>query len=178
AQRRLCADPDRCCPAICHRRPVLRSDPGCDMSAALDQLIRDRHVWRGRTTRLPSDRQPTGWSRLDTALPTGGWPEAALSEILPAAHGVGELALVLPTLARLSARGERVVLVAPPWLPYAPAWQAAGVDLHQLCVVRAPAGERAWALEQCLRSGSCGAVLGWLEHADNRTLRRLQVAAD
>src|SRR5699024_8581675 len=114
---------------------------------------------------------------LDTALPTGGWPEASLSEILPATHGVGELTLVLPTLARLTRRGERVVLVAPPWLPYAPAWQAAGVDLRRLCVVRAAASGRAWALEQCLRSGSCGAVLGWLERSDNRTLRRLQVAA-
>jgi hypothetical protein len=33
-------------------------------------------------------------------------------------------------------------------------------------------------VEQCLRSGSCGAVLCWPRKADDRALRRLQVAAE
>jgi hypothetical protein len=33
-------------------------------------------------------------------------------------------------------------------------------------------------VEQCLRSGSCGAVLCWPRKVDDRALRRLQVAAE
>jgi cell division inhibitor SulA len=145
---------------------------------ALASLIAERRVWRGRPAALPPSTQPTGYAALDAALPTRGWPEASLSEILIPADGVGELQIVLPTLARLTRAGQRVAIIAPPYLPYAPAWQAAGVDLTQLSIVDAPAREMAWAMEQALRSGCCGAVLGWLTQADDRTLRRLEVAAD
>jgi len=145
---------------------------------ALDSLIRDRHVWRGQPTALPPSMQPTGWPALDAVVPTHGWPEAALTEILIPADGVGELRLVLPTLVRLTQHGERVVIIAPPYVPYAPAWQAAGVDWRHVSIIDPAPDERAWTLEQVLRSGSCAAVLGWLSDADDRTLRRLQVAAD
>jgi len=144
---------------------------------SLDNLLQARHVWRGRRAVSPPSTQPTGWPGLDQALPMRGWPEAALSEILLAADGVGELQLVLPTLARLTRAAQRVVLVAPPYLPFAPAWQAAGVDWRHVSVIETTPDERAWALEQCLRSGSCAAVLGWLPHVGNKVLRRLEVAA-
>ncbi|GAB6387269.1 hypothetical protein STUTZSP0542_08080 [Stutzerimonas marianensis] len=101
-----------------------------------------------------------------------------MSELLIATTGIGELRLLWPTLARLTTRGERVVLIAPPYLPFPPAWLAAGVDLRQLSLVRAMGQEALWAAEQCLRSGSCGAVLCWPQQADDRSLRRLQVAAE
>ncbi len=145
---------------------------------ALAELIAGRHVWRGKPVALPPSAQPTSHAQLDEALPTHGWPQSALTEILLPADGVGELQLLLPTLARLSRAGRRVVLVAPPYLPYAPAWQAAGVNLAQLDIVDAAPRDMAWAMEQALRSGSCGAVLGWLPQADDRSLRRLEVAAD
>lgn len=145
---------------------------------ALDSLIRERRVWRGQPAALPPSAQPTGWPELDAVLPTRGWPDAALTEILLPVDGVGELRLVLPTLARLTRQGERVAIVAPPYIPYAPAWQAAGVDWRHVSIVDATSDECAWTLEQTLRSGSCAAVLGWLPGADDRTLRRLQVAAD
>ncbi|PZU28445.1 MAG: translesion DNA synthesis-associated protein ImuA [Stenotrophomonas sp.] len=146
---------------------------------ALDSLLHERRVWRGRPAPLPASRQPTGHALLDEALPTGGWPESALSEILLPAEGVGELQLLWPSLARLTQAGERVVLVAPPHVPYAPAWQAAGIDLRQLQVVQANDQRDAlWATEQCLRSGSCGAVLCWPQMAEDKALRRLQVAAE
>jgi cell division inhibitor SulA len=145
---------------------------------ALDDLVRERRVWRGQPATLPPSAQPTGFEALDAALPARGWPEASLTEILLSADGTGELQLVLPTLARLTQHGERVVVVAPPYLPYAPAWQAAGVDLRPLAVVDAVREHKAWTMEQCLRSGTCAAVLGWLSDAGDKTLRRLQVAAD
>lgn len=145
---------------------------------ALDSLFNGGRVWKGRPAVPPASVHPTGLAAPDAVLPTGGWPESALSEILMAKDGVGELQLVLPTLARLSAAGERIVLVAPPYTPYPHAWQNAGVDLRQLSVVQAEERDALWAVEQCLRSGSCGAVLCWPRKADDRALRRLQVAAE
>lgn len=145
---------------------------------ALDRLLDSRHVWRGQAISSPSSTQSTGHTELDSALPGGGWPDAALSEILVAAPGVGELRLLWPTLARLTHAGERVVLVGPPHVPYPQAWLAAGVDLRQLVIVQASGRDALWAAEQCLRSGSCGAVVCWPRQVDDRALRRLQVAAE
>lgn len=145
---------------------------------ALDRLLDERRVWKGQALAPTAGAQPTGHAALDAALPGGGWPEAALSEILLPAAGLGELRLLWPTLARLSRAGERLALVAPPHLPYAPAWQAAGVDLGCLEIIRADEQDALWAAEQCLRSGSCGAVLCWPAQASDRALRRLQVAAE
>ncbi|WP_263140273.1 translesion DNA synthesis-associated protein ImuA [Pseudomonas alcaligenes] len=145
---------------------------------ALDTLLDARRVWKGRPTEKPAGLQPSGHAGLDAALPSGGWPEAALTELLVPAEGLGELSLLWPTLARLTRAAERVVLVAPPFIPYAPAWLAAGIDLRELAVVEARGRDALWAAEQCLRSGSCGAVLCWPPQADDRALRRLQVAAE
>lgn len=144
----------------------------------LDRLLDDRRVWKGRPHGQPITQQPSGHAELDAALPSGGWPEAALSEILLPLPGLGELTLLWPTLVRLSQAGERLMLIAPPFLPYAPAWQAAGIDLQRLEIVRASEGDALWAAEQCLRSGTCGAVLCWPRQASDRALRRLQVAAE
>ena len=93
---------------------------------------------------------------------------------------MGELALVWPALARLSQRDRPIVLVAPPYRPHAPAWAAAGLDLAQLQIIHATPKQALWAAEQCLRSAACAAVLCWPQpqQADDRSLRRLQVAAD
>ncbi len=68
----------------------------------------------------------------------------------------------------MSKAGERIVLVAPPYTPYPHAWQNAGVDLRLLSVIQADERDALWAVEQCLRSGSCGAVLCWPRKADDR----------
>jgi hypothetical protein len=145
---------------------------------SLDALLDERRVWKGRAQVQPVAAQPTGHPLLDAALPIGGWPPAALTEILVPANGSGELRLLWPTLARLATAGERIVLVAPPFVPYPQAWQSAGVDLRQLSVIQASDTDALWAVEQCLRSGSCGAVLAWPGKVDDRALRRLQVAAE
>ncbi|KXK67350.1 CDP-6-deoxy-delta-3,4-glucoseen reductase, partial [Pseudomonas monteilii] len=86
----------------------------------LDRLLDQRRVWRGRQAQArPLGLQPTGHAALDQCLPEGGWPAAALSELLLASPGCGELQLLWPTLARLSAEASRIVLVAPPFIPYA-----------------------------------------------------------
>ena len=147
---------------------------------SLDGLLDARRVWRGSSApaQVPADAMPTGCVALDAALPSGGWPPGALSELLLPADGVGELQLAWPVLARLSQAGRTVVLVAPPYDVHAPAWAAAGIDLAHLQLVHAEPRDALWAAEQCLRSGACGAVLCWPAKADDRALRRLQVAAE
>ena len=145
---------------------------------SLDALLAGRQLWRGPASPPPAPREPTGHAALDAVLPGGGWPEAALTELLLAADGIGELALLLPTLARLTQAGRPVVFVDPPYRPYVPALARAGVELAQLHIVDTDGRESAWALEQCLRSQACAAVLGWPARADDRTLRRWQVAAE
>jgi len=145
---------------------------------ALDTLLRDARVWRGQGQAPAASRQPTGWTALDDALPMQGWPEASLTEILIASDGIGELALLMPALARLSSAGKPVVVIAPPYRPYAPAWQQAGVALTQLQVIDANARDALWTMEQVLRAGCAGAVLAWPVNADDQALRRLQVAAE
>lgn len=146
---------------------------------AIDALLDARRVWRGATAPAPhAASQPTGHAMLDAQLPFGGWPANALSEVLIPADGVGELGLVFPTLARLTQAGERVVLIAPPYRVHAPGWAHAGVALKHLQVIHANVRDALWATEQCLRSAACAAVLAWPDKADDRALRRLQVAAE
>jgi hypothetical protein len=149
-----------------------------DASPMAPLLVRD-DVWRGRTRLRSARGEPTGHPALDALLPEGGWPRGALSEILHARDGVGEVQLVLPTLAALTRRGERVVWVAPPYEPCAVALAQRGVALEQLTVLR-PSGqqEALWATEQCLRSGAVGAVLAWPGRIDTTKLRRLALAAE
>lgn len=145
----------------------------------LDALLDSRRVWRGQSPHVEdASAQPTGHAALDAQLPFGGWPDAALTEILSVCPGLGELTLLWPTLARLTAAGERVILIAPPYLPYPHAWLQAGVDLGRLSLMQVKSQDVLWTAEQCLRSGSCGAVLCWPGRADDRALRRLQVAAE
>jgi hypothetical protein len=146
---------------------------------ALADVLRHPGIWRrGTAAAVASDTQPSGLAELDALLPGGGWPRGALSEILIGQDGLGECSLVLPTLAMLTQARKRVALIAPPYIPYAPALAAAGVDLTQLVHIDAAAMDTHWTAEQCLRAGCCGAVLNWLPQADYRQLRRLQLAAE
>jgi hypothetical protein len=145
---------------------------------SLDALLDARRVWRGQPIATAPSECPTGHAALDARLPIGGWPAAALTELLIPADGVGELQLLWPTLARFTQDAQRVILIAPPYVPYAPAWQAAGIALSHLQVITAPPRDALWATEQCLRSCACAAVVCWPLQADDRALRRLQVAAE
>lgn len=150
------------------------------MNAALDRVLQHPGVWRGgETARSSPDAVPTGFAALDLHLPGGGWPRGALTEILVAHAGIGELRLLLPALARLSRHRGWLAWVAPPHVPYAPALSTAGVALERVMLTRPRnAVDAWWAAEQAMRSGACGAVLAWLELPDERRMRRLQLGAE
>ncbi len=152
-------------------------------AAPLHELLRDPRLWRGDSV-APVRAQTTGHAALDAVLPGGGWPQAALSEVLYPHAGVGELSLVLPLLVRTSRAGRPVILACPEHLPYAPAFAAAGVALARLLVLEPPPGtgshsetDALWACEQMLHAGA-GTVLLWSSDPDATALRRLQLAAE
>ena len=162
-------------PIAARHLPLLRAEQEAD---SLRELLKHPGIWRRSSAQQQVRALATGLPELDARLPGGGWPLGALSEILIDHDGIGELSLLMPALAALTQRRQRVVFVAPPYIPYAPALSACGLDLRYVVQIDADARKGAWSAEQCLRSGSCGAVLGWLDEADYTQLRRLQLAAE
>ena len=141
-------------------------------------------VWRGNATHsLPVI--PTGYAALDRALPGGGWPQGAVTEIYLDRYGIGELGLLIPALNELTRRDRAVekkwiIIIAPPFIPYAPALAQHGVAVERVLLVHPAktAKDCLWAAEQAVRSGSSVAVLAWIKAADGVALRRLQIAAE
>ena len=151
------------------------------MTSNLRQLLSSAQLWRARD--LPGHARgerpaglPTGFDQLDRLLPGQGWPRAALTEILCDSAGIGELGLVAPGLARLSHEQARwITWINPPFMPHAPALAAAGMEVGKMLLIRTGHGSASgrdalWALEQALESGTCSAVLAWLDE------RRLRIA--
>jgi protein ImuA len=138
----------------------------------------DAALWRGsELAGQPARVQASGWPELDAELPGGGWPLAALTEVLSPQSGVLEWRLCAPALKAVAAGGS-VVLVAPPQVPHLPGLAQMGLEPSRLVWVQAEApAQRLWATEQLLRSGACAAVLAWLPQVRPEQLRRLQLAA-
>ena len=146
--------------------------------SSLAEILQRQAVWRGGAAAAGISAAPTGFPALDAVLPGGGWPAGGLVEVLCRTEGIGELQVVLPALAALTAAGHRIAWLAPPHLPYAPALSAAGVRLDCLTVVHAPGRRDAlWAAEQALRAGTFHALLLWLPRTGYAELRKLAVAA-
>ena len=144
------------------------------------ELLEHPQVWLGSDlARTRRAGVPSGFPELDRELPGGGWPAGVLTELFPAHEGIGELRLLGPALAALSSQGLRLAWIAPPYLPYAPAITAAGIDPARLVIVKTRSEkDTLWAAEQALASNACGAVLAWLPGAKYAELRRLQLAAE
>jgi hypothetical protein len=145
-------------------------------AASLDALGALPGVWRG-LGRLRADAESTGNAPLDAAL-LGGWPVGALSQLVGSAAGLG-FSLLMPLLARMTQAARPVALVAPPYIPYAPALRDAGVELeHLLWITPKDRLDALWATEQMLRSGLFGTVALWSPPLDASVERRLQLAAE
>jgi len=157
---------------------------------SLEKLLENPRVWRGSSQVDTRIGLASGFAKLDRCLPGGGWPQQALTEILIEQYGVGELRLLMPALAQLSAEEPHaqhddynepgwIAWIAPPFQPYAPALQQCGIDLSRMLVVRPKDdSELLWSAEQALSSGTCAAVLLWPTILDDQASRRLQLAAE
>lgn len=178
-------------PANAAGRRACEEDKARNRQQSLEALQDIAGIWRGADWHASqrSSTWPTGYAALDAELPGGGWPVHGLTEVLQPAHCHAEWALLLPALsaqAGLAAEGsgrreQKIVLVQPPYLPFAPSLQAAGIAAQQLCCVYKPPAlpvhELAWACEQALHCQDVLAVLAWLPSLPASSLRRLHWAA-
>ena len=119
-------------------------------------------------------RVATGHPSLDHAL-GGGFIRGALNEVMLERPGSGAFEALIGFARDL----PRIAFVHPVRLPYPPALVHLGIDANHCLIVRARSQrEHLWALERVLEEGDGAAVISWLgDEVDDRTLRRLQLAA-
>ncbi len=136
-------------------------------------------LWRGdQLGSAAAAVEPTGFSALDAVLPGGGWPCAALTEVLVSQFCVVELRLLAAAMAAITRRGATVALVGPTLRPHMPGLRHEGVDDRHLVWVDVDAPkDRLWSTEQLVKAGSCGAIVAWLPLVRAEQVRRLQVLA-
>lgn len=157
--------------------PKLPSKSAAELAQIHPSLWRAHQLGSDSTGRIPS-----GYALLDQQLPGGGWPTRNLIELLLKHQGIGELRFLMPVLKRLSTEGKRLILISPPHLPLAPAFQQHGIALSQLNLIQThKPQDRLWAVEQVLQSDAFGALLVWLPEEKTlvspTVLRRLQYQA-
>lgn len=152
------------------------------------QLQQIPNLWRANAlTAAAPQLVASGYAELDRAL-GGGWPVPGLLEVLCDQWGIGELQLLLPLMAALSAPASSSVVkpvvlkpilwINPPFEPQALALAQQGLEPVQHWLSRnLNATDAVWAMEQSLRSGACVLVLAWLSGLSMPSLRRLKLAA-
>lgn len=137
----------------------------------LHQLKQQGLVWNFDHYQA-TQRQPTGFAALDTLL-LGGWPTHDLIEIVSAGF-CGENRLFWPWLCQM--HGLRF-WINPPASLYGAALPQA-IRPYCLQIDTQSHADALWSTEQCLQSGSAGAVLLWLHQPLNiHQCKKLQLAA-
>lgn len=155
--------------------------PQSSASLSLPQIetrFRNR-IWRGNAIGVSPDQVvPSGFQELDKALPGGGWPVGNLTELLLPTEGLGEIGLLSRMLEQVTQAGRHILLVSPPHTPYMPAWENLGMNSRRIVIVKAhTSAERLWTLEQGVKCGAFGAILGWLSGISPQATRKLQILA-
>ncbi|MBL8267701.1 translesion DNA synthesis-associated protein ImuA [Steroidobacter sp.] len=154
----------------------LNPSPFQSRAETLEQLAR---LCRNGREGPPLRVEPSGSAQLDAVLPGGGWQSGTVVELMPMQDGIGELRLLMPALARITHSERHVAMIAPPYIPFAPALLRHGLRLEHFWIIRAQnATDILWSAEQTLRCKSFGAVLAWPLTIRDREVRRLQLAAE
>lgn len=149
-----------------------------DLHALTEALSGIAPTWRGRTDER-TGTQATGFTELNALLPGGGWPMGALTEIIARQEGIGEVSLTLPAIRQLCRSQRRIIFIDPPFSPDPPALHGRGLPLDlTVWIATRSDQERLWAACQLLREKATAAVLLWSAHSDERSLRKLQLAAE
>ncbi|UVW34109.1 translesion DNA synthesis-associated protein ImuA [SAR92 clade bacterium H455] len=143
----------------------------------ITKLLARHDTWRGQSQKPTQHNVSSGNDQIDLLL-KGGWPTAALTELLVQRPGIGELSLLLPAIRDYCQNNHLSVWLDPPYQPYAPALAAAGIALQKVLIVQSKnPREWLWVAEQCIRNNAL--LLAW---SDNKMpsysdLRKLQLAA-
>lgn len=153
---------------------------------SLEKMLQKADVWRASDishtnviNSASASTISTGYDELNKYLAGSGWPTNSLTEFLLDTSGIGEIRLLTPALSQLSQDQNRwLLMVAPPYIPYAPALLSMGIDISKVLVVTPKKStDTLWVLEKALASQSCSAVLAWPQQPlKDMQLRRFQVA--
>jgi protein ImuA len=148
------------------------------MSASI-AFPEDIHPSLWRASQLAQGRGrvvDTGYPALSRELPGGGWPLAALVDLLVQQPGVGELRLLRPALSAASKR--TIAFVNAPHQPDSLGLSYIGVPIDQVMLIKAAkTADALWSVEQILRAGTCSSVVLWAQYVKDSSLRRLHLAA-
>ncbi|MCU0715073.1 MAG: hypothetical protein MUD03_02985 [Pirellula sp.] len=122
----------------------------------------------------------SGIASMDRCLPASGYACGSLVEFLTERripHGATSIAL---GLAREASRtGKYVVLIDPDWAYYPPALARLGLPLERIIGIRPKNhADLIWALDQVLRNPAVGCVVASVDRMEDRTARRIQLAAE
>lgn len=148
-------------------------------SARAEKLEQLARLCRSGREGPPPRVEPSGSASLDAVLPGGGWQSGTIVELMPMSDGIGELRLLMPALAKITQSERHVAMIAPPYIPFAPALLRHGLRLEHFWIIRPQsAADILWSAEQTLRCKSFGAVLAWPSAIRDREVRRLQLAAE
>ena len=149
-------------------------------SIAIKQLLKTNRVWQASEKKRARPALSTGYPELDKQLHYSGWPQGALSELLLASNGIGELRLLSPLMAKLSAQSGYICWINPPFQPYAPALSHLGVQLDKIIIINTRSDQDTiWAAQQAMNSKSCVMVLTWLPQKNlSKEIRKLSLAAE
>lgn len=134
-----------------------------------------------RERRVSSGRQvvSSGLPELDAVLAAGGFSRGSLVEWLVPGPGSGAGTLALAAVREACRDGPPLVVVDGSGRFYPPGAAALGIDLARVLIVRPRrSADELWAIDQALRTRGMGAVLAWPEKADQRWLRRWQLAVE
>lgn len=166
------------------RTTKARHQPGPGMAEA-SILSRDNESANEAVTGRPATSGPRSVAASAQAPQVASAQRGALTEICTLQSSDGRegavtdsgLQHMLPALAGMC-NSRWLVLVAPPEIPSAHQFRAAGIDPSRVLLVHPRVAKGLSVMERALRSGTCGAVLVWLQQRDGQTLQRLRLAAE
>jgi protein ImuA len=132
-----------------------------------------------RSHRSAKEAAVTPGTALDCLLPGQGLARGTLVEWLSEGEGTGAATLALAVAAPLLEDGGALVVIDGRHEFYPPAAAGLGIPLERTVIVRPErARDVLWAWEQSLRSSAVTVAMSWIEKLDDRTFRRLQLAAE
>ncbi len=150
------------------------------MLLQLQQVLKRDDIWQA-SQRVNKGRSiASGYSQLDELLHHSGWPLNRLTEILVSRSHIGEMQLVFPAIAKAMKKGGWLFLIEPPFMPYAPAWLKADIDIQKMIIIKSCQGNNwLWAAEQIIANKGTCTSLFWppKDNLSNKVLKRLQLAA-
>ncbi|MDD1795284.1 translesion DNA synthesis-associated protein ImuA [Enterovibrio sp. ZSDZ42] len=142
-----------------------------------DILALHSGIWTANRLYQPQTQYlSSGHEIIDEKL-EGGWPKSGVVELQLPCFGIGELRLVLPSIASALKHSELVVFAAPPGELNPIALCQADLDLNKVIILHSTLPSTLWCIEQAIKSGCCRTAVLWGKSLSVTQARRLQLAA-